>query len=273
MEESMSVTLRGVNLGYMGLDKSLLANRPENVGTVYECPAIAYIVETPEGRILWETGLSARCTDEWMAEWQEVVDLDAVTPEACLEARLKEMGLGPDDFRCVVQGHLHTDHAGGLRLFEDAGVEIVVHEDEYAHVMSMESDGDFFARVDWAFLGDKKPTVVSDGGTELAGGVQLIHLPGHTPGQMAMQLQLENTGTVLLTSDALYHHENYVEPAGEPQIYWDIDKWRSSLGTLGKAARDNDAWLFPGHDETGIQHFDGRKELKAIRFEQGYTYA
>ncbi len=185
----MSITLRGVHLGFMGLDLSLLSNRPGNVGVPYRCPAIAYVIETPQGRILWETGLSARAGDEWLPDWLEVVGIDEATPETFIEARLKEMGLGPDDFRYVVLGHLHTDHAGGLRLFEDAGVEIVVHEQEYAHVMAMEPDrADFFSRVDWAFLGDKRPTLATGAVTELTGGIQLVHLSGHTPGQMAMQL-------------------------------------------------------------------------------------
>lgn len=270
----MTITLRGVNLGFMGLDLSLLSDRPANAGVSYRCPAIAYIIETPDGRILWETGLSAAATQEWLPEWQEVVNLDEVTPEAFIERRLAEMGLGPDDFRYVVQGHLHTDHAGGLRLFEDADVEIVVHEAEYAHVMGMElASADFFSRVDWAFLGDTKPTLVSDAGTELVGGVRLIHLPGHTPGQMAMQVELEQTGTVLLTSDAIYHHDNYAEPVAAPQIFWDVDTWRASAETVRSICLENDAWLFPGHDETGIQHYDGRQELKAIEFSGGHTYA
>lgn len=269
----MSISLRGVNLGFMGLDLSLLSNRPANVGVTYQCPAIAYIIDTPDGRILWETGLSARAVEEWLPAWMDVVSLDALTPEAFIERRLAEMGLGPDDFRYVVQGHLHTDHAGGLRSFEDAGAEIVVHEAEYAHVMAMQDDrADFFSRVDWAFLGEKKPTIVSDGGTELVGGIRLIHLPGHTPGMMAMQVELEHTGTVLLTSDAIYHHDNYAEPVAAPQIYWDVDRWRTSVDEIRNICVENDAWLFPGHDETGIQHLDGKLELKAIEFSRGHVY-
>lgn len=270
----MGITVRGVNLGHMGLDLSLLSDRPGNAGVTYQCPAIAYVIETPDGRILWETGLSARATEEWLPEWQQVVDLSALTPEAFIERRLAEMGLGPDDFRYVVQGHLHTDHAGGLRLFEDADAEIVVHEAEYDHVMAMEQESaDFFARVDWAFLGDKRPTLVTGESTELTRGVELLHVPGHTPGQMAMRLELDTTGTVLLTSDALYHHDNYGDPVAAPQIYWDVDKWRVSLDKLAKVAQENDAWLFPGHDETGIAHYDGRRELRAIEFARGHTYA
>lgn len=269
----MSVTLRGVNLGYMQLDKSLVANQPDSVGVTYNCPAIAYIIETPDGRILWETGLSAHAAEDWPPEWQELVNLEKVTPESFIERRLAEMGLGPDDFRYVVQGHLHTDHAGGLRIFEDGGAEIVVHEDEYNHVMSMqEDDADFFSRRDWAFLGDKKPTLITGGSAELGGHVQLFHMPGHTPGQMAMQVRLEHTGTVLLTSDALYVHDTYLDESAEPQIYWDIEKWRSSLAKVRNLAQESDALLFPGHDETGIQVLNGQQEPKAIRFAPGYAY-
>jgi N-acyl homoserine lactone hydrolase len=140
--------------------------------------------------------------------------------------------------------------------------------------MAMEQDkADFFARVDWAFLGDKKPTLASDAETELAEGIKLVHLPGHTPGQMAMQLDLEHTGTVLLTSDALYHHDNYAEPVAAPQIYWEVDRWRRSIEKLKVIAKEHDALLFPGHDETGIQHLDGDEKLVSINFSADHTYS
>ena len=161
----------------------------------YQCPAIAYIIEHPEGRILWETGISTRAKDEWLAVWQELVDLTPAPPEVCLENRLKELGLGPEDFRWVVMGHLHTDHAGGLRIFQDANVDIVVHEDEYNHVQSMQEDSEnFFAKVDFAFLDDQKPTTVSGDIIDLTSDVRLVSLPGHTPGQMGMLVQPRHDG-------------------------------------------------------------------------------
>lgn len=268
----MSITVRGVHLGHMTLDLSLLSNRPHNAGVTYDCPVIAYIIETPQGRILWETGVSPQAAQEWLPEWLEAVGIDELGTDANIERRLAALGLGPDNFRYVVFGHLHTDHAGGLRFFEDAGAEIVVHEREYAHVMGLQENENFFNKADWAFLGVKKPTLVTDEGTELADGVRLHHLPGHTPGQMVMQLELDTTGTVLLTSDALYTSDNYVEPVADPQIYWDVDLWRTSLGKLGKIAQENNALMFPGHDETAIAHVDGTKELRPIRLTQGYVY-
>ena len=44
----MGISLKGVNLGYMGLDKSLLVEKPEAQNVQFQCPAIAYIIEHPD---------------------------------------------------------------------------------------------------------------------------------------------------------------------------------------------------------------------------------
>src|SRR5947209_953902 len=113
----MSIKIRGLNLGYMGVDKEFLlfphpdyilhTQRQEAPHIWYQCPALSYIIDTPDGRILWETGISSRWEDEWPDAWKYLIDMTGVTPEVCLENRLKEVGLGPDDFKYVVMGHLH----------------------------------------------------------------------------------------------------------------------------------------------------------------------
>jgi N-acyl homoserine lactone hydrolase len=269
----VAISMKGVNLGYMGIGKGLLVEKPENEGVQYQCPAIAYIIEHPDGRILWETGVSTRAKDEWLSVWQDLVDLSPVPPEVCLENRLGELGLGPEDFRYVVMGHLHTDHAGGLRIFQDANVEIVVHENEYKHVQAMQVDSEnFFAKVDFAFLNDQKPTTVTGDSTDLARDVRLVSLPGHTPGQMGMMVRLENTGWVMLTSDALYLHDSYGPPAVGSPIVWESEEWRKSVDTIRKLATENEAFIFPGHDETGIKQFADRTEMRTLEFWPGYEY-
>ena len=269
----MGISLKGVNLGYMGLDMSLIVEKPELQNVPYQCPAIAYIIEHPDGRILWETGISTRASDEWLSVWQELVDLSPAPPEVCLENRLKDLGLGPEDFRWVVMGHLHTDHAGGLRIFEDANVDIVVHEDEYRHVQSMQEDSEnFFAKVDFAFFDHQAPTTVSGDSIELTSDVRLVSLPGHTPGQMGMMVRLDSTGWVMLTSDALYHHDSYGPPAVGSPIVWESEKWRSSVETIRTLATEHEAFIFPGHDTTGIKQFAGRTEMRTIEFWPGYEY-
>ena len=136
----------------------------------------------------------------------------------------------------------------------------------------MEEDtANFFARVDFACLEGIEPTLVDGDGTELLPGITLHSLPGHTPGQMGMLVQLEHSGPVLLTSDAMYLHETYGPPAvgsdscttpttGPP-------RWRRSA-----ASREQEALIFPGHDETGIKQFRDRTELHTIQFWPGYEY-
>lgn len=107
----------------------------------YPCPSIAYVIDHPDGRMLWETSVATTIFQDWPQDVQEIVDLNGVDTAGLLEARLRAVGLGPEDFDYVVMGHLHCDHAGGLRLFESTDAKIVVHERELAHVLSLEEDG------------------------------------------------------------------------------------------------------------------------------------
>jgi N-acyl homoserine lactone hydrolase len=277
----MGITLKGLNLGYMGMDYelmvfphpnySLTAPRQQGAKTWYQCPSIAYIIEHPDGRILWETGISTKCQEEWLDGWKYLVDLSGITPDTLLEARLKSVGLAPEDFKYVIQGHLHCDHAGGLRLFEDAGATIVCHEDELKHVTQVVEADNFFVRADWDFLGYKKPTTTySD--MQILKNVWLLSLPGHTPGQIGLLTKLDHTGWVLLTSDALYTHDSYGPPATGTPITWSVEKWGQSVEKIRRIATERDAFLFPGHDETGVKQSTGAVEFKEINFSPEYVY-
>ncbi|HLZ72144.1 MAG TPA: N-acyl homoserine lactonase family protein [Dehalococcoidia bacterium] len=278
----MGTTLRGLNLGYMGMDMGVMVYPHANYAlmaggqragalTWYQCPAQSYIIDHPDGRILWETGISTNWKAEWLPGWQYLVDLSAITPEMCLEARLKSVGMAPEDFKYVIQGHLHTDHAGGLRLFEDAGATIVCHEDEYKFVRGIETADAFFVRADWDFLGYKAP-VTTYGDQQILKGVWLISLPGHTPGTMGLLMKLDHTGWVLLTSDALYTHDSYGPPATGSPIVWNAELWARSVARLRRIATEHDAFVFPGHDETGIQHEKGTTSFKRIEYLPGHAY-
>lgn len=284
----MGIRIKGLNLGYMGVDRELLvfphpnyvlsSQRREASKVWYRCPAISYVIEHPDGRILWETGISTRWAEEWLPEWLFLVDCNDITPEVCLEARLKAMGLGPEDFKYVIQGHLHTDHAGGLRLFEKAGVDIVVHEDEHKHVSGLIAPLDrpaefFYNRVDWEFVFVRKPLLVY-GDQEIMKDVWVVSLPGHTPGTMGLLVKLERTGWVLLTTDAMYLHESYGPPPVGTPITWDVPKWNQSIEKIRRLATKYEAFVFPGHDETGIKQYrDGHSEPKTIEcFRPDYWY-
>jgi glyoxylase-like metal-dependent hydrolase (beta-lactamase superfamily II) len=270
----VEVTLRGLNLGNFGLDMSALLDAPQYYGVPYACPALAYIVEHPDGRVLFETGLSDLAVEEWPPEWQEGADLTTVLPEHKLEARLKQLGLGPEDFRYVVLGHLHSDHAGGARIFRDAGVEIVVHEAEYDYVKSLpEPSMNFFNKVDWEVIEHVEHTLVNEASFELLPGIELVHLPGHTPGLMGVKIELAHSGTVLLTTDAMYRHETYEPPGIGSQTVWDPVQWKESLEKIRRIATANEALIFPGHDGEAIKQFATHTELRQFEFTPAFSYS
>ena len=157
----------------------------------------------------------------------------------------------------VVQSHLHADHAGGLRLFEDAGAEIVVHEAEYRHVENLREPQRFWIPADFALLHDIKPPTLVTGDEELMRGVRLIHVPGHTPGSLALLVELDHTGSMLLAGDALYTHESYGPPPVGSPMNPDPLGWAASVEKLRRIARQHEAFVLPSHSETGIrQHRD-----------------
>jgi Metallo-beta-lactamase superfamily len=59
-------------------------------------PILSYVIEHPDGLLLWDTGISPEWPTEWLKAGQQLIDLSEVIPEVCL-LWLKDVGLGPDD--------------------------------------------------------------------------------------------------------------------------------------------------------------------------------
>ena len=162
-----------------------------------------------------------------------------------------------------------------MRLFEQAGATVLLHEDEFKHVAKIQTAENFFNRQDWRFIFDKKPTLLY-GDQEILKGVQVVSLPGHTPGTTGVLLHLDHTGAVFLTDDAMYTHETYGPPAVGTPITWDVPRWNASIERIRKLATEHSAFLFPGHDETGVKvrdpHITEFKKIEFHPFSPGYCY-
>ena len=278
----MGIKMYGLHLGSFGMDlEGMLPGHPtlaivpgqtDKKKTWYQCPSIAYVIEHPEGRILFETGVSPNWNQEWPEAWTQGGGWSDLKTEDLLEAKLKSIGKGPEDFDFVVMGHMHMDHAGGLRLFEDANAEIILHEDEYRGIMSLEEDAYFMSRADYEFLPRKKPTLIY-GEQQLLKGIRLISLPGHTWGQMGMMVHLEHTGWVILSSDAMHHHETYGPPGYGNMVSVSQEQWHQSIEKIRRYATKYEATIAPGHSLTGVkQHADGTSEFVQLKYYPGHVY-
>ena len=86
------------------------------------------------------------------------------------------------------------------------------------------------------------------GDTEFLPGVTLIEAPGHTPGTMALRVDLPDEGTMIFTSDAVYMGDSYGPPAVPAAIVNDLNDFYSSVEKIRGIAEESDATVIFGHD-------------------------
>jgi len=225
-------------------------------GEIIDAPILAYLVETANGRILYDIGCDhakihdpakrARYFDPVASEFGAPV----MTEEQRIPSYLARLGLSPLDIDVLFVGHLHFDHAGGLKELKRAGcgAEIHVHRDEVAAARS---------GVDTSIFADD---LVDDAGVpfvfheptgeyDVARGVRAVMTPGHTAGHMSMLIELPQGRPVLLAGDAADLQENLddeIAPGG--LVKGGHDQAVASIRKLKTLARETGAWIWPNHD-------------------------
>ena len=110
-------------------DKSL-STRNRGRGEIIEAPILAYLIETTQGRILYDVGCDYRkienkeLRDRHYDPETFAFGAPDMREEQRLPHQLRRLGLTPADIDVVFLGHLHFDHAGGL--CEVCGAEVHV---------------------------------------------------------------------------------------------------------------------------------------------------
>ena len=133
-------------------------------------------------------------------------------PRRIVEA-LAGIGKRPSDVTRIVLTHAHGDHAGGAaELVESSATPGVdVHSDDAAYVRSgtaapwgNPTAGRLFGRgPTGTFTAAPVARELSDGEViEVAGGLRVVHTPGHTPGHVSL---LHEGSGVLITGDAIFN--------------------------------------------------------------------
>ncbi|BCB25305.1 N-acyl homoserine lactone hydrolase [Sulfurimicrobium lacus] len=232
-------------------DKSL-STRGRGQGQIIEAPILAYLIETTNGRILYDVGCDyAKIADPLArARHYDPQSFAFGPPEMQEEQRLPHhlarLGLVPADVDVVFVGHLHFDHAGGL--CDVCGTEVHVQHDEM-EAAKTGADAAYFAD---DFSG-AYPWKIQHGEYDLLPGVRAVASPGHTAGHMSLWIELPKGPPVILCGDAADLSEN-IEQEIAPGLCWQErdDLALASIRKLKKLAREEQAQLWPNHD---IQFF------------------
>jgi glyoxylase-like metal-dependent hydrolase (beta-lactamase superfamily II) len=181
------------------------------------------------------------------------------------------LGIGRDTDVDVVITHAHYDHVGNLDLFPSQPVHIARAEADFwlgpdsRHVQ-------FQSVVEDVELAELARVVSSprvrfvDARSEIAPGVELVPLPGHTPGQLGVLVET-GIGRVLLASDASHFDEELAEDMPFKHNTDLIGLYRG-LETMRRWLDDGTVDLVvPGHEASILDRFprlDGALAAHAV---------
>jgi N-acyl homoserine lactone hydrolase len=204
-------------------------------------PFFFYLVEHPDGNVLFDSGAPLRLVgDSKLAEDFGVT----MSADDYVVQRLAAAGIQATDVDHVVASHLHFDHAGGLNEFAHAQVYVHPRELGFARqppVYQREIyDVADFSRIEtWREVED---------GADLFGDARLkiLHTPGHTPGHIALAVQAD-TSFFVLAADAAYRSSKMRERK-LPGILWSPDEMIASWERLEGLERERGAKLVFSHD-------------------------
>jgi N-acyl homoserine lactone hydrolase len=229
--------------------EKVVSTRDRGHGVYIDAPILAYLIETPNGRILYDVGCDYTkiATPALRASYFEPGRPRFEPPEMSEEQRipryLAKLGLVPADVDLVFLGHLHWDHAGGLG--ELPGCTVHVHRDELLAARSGEDRGVFADEIarsaGWRLQTATEYTV--------APGVQALATPGHTAGHMSLFIELPRGAPVVLCGDAADLTENLTDEVA-PGYCWQDDAALAvaSIRRLKALAAAEHAELWPNHD-------------------------
>jgi cyclase len=203
--------------------------------------------------VFTETGLRG-CNPSFVTTSDGVVVID--TPQLPTRAvAMRKLAESHGPIRYVINTEHHVDHIFGNYYFKGAGT-VVHHQGVYDNFMLASPDLDPFAYAaeaiptddpqgqaifpdrDEYFQDPNKGTVVFTGDLTLRVGghtFELLHTPGHTPGQVAVHVPEER---VVFTGDTVF---------SECQTWLmtsDVRQWLASLTRIASLDVDH---LVPGH--------------------------
>lgn len=163
---------------------------------------------------------------------------------------LAPLGITPDEITTLIVTHLHYDHAGGLDLFPNATLHMQAAEMAYAtgpcmchDVLRMPYTAEHICTAVKRLYAGK--IVFHDGDAEIAEGVTVHCIGGHSRGLQAVRVRTE-AGWLVLASDATHFWENIRARKPFP-IVVDLENMMAGFTALNRLASHPDL-IIPGHD-------------------------
>jgi glyoxylase-like metal-dependent hydrolase (beta-lactamase superfamily II) len=218
---------------------------PAEKTEMIDLPVSCALVRHAKGNILFDTGCHPSVSEDPEGRWGGLAKMmtPLMPPGVNVLSSLKAVGLGPGDIDVVVCSHLHPDHCGCNQFFKKAEFFVHARELEAAKAEGAATTGYF--RQDWDHgLTTREVEVQHDIYGD--GQAVLVPLPGHTPGTMGLRIDLTNSGSFLLASDAVSLSQN-LEQDTVPKNTWNADLYRRSFAEI-RSMKAQGTTVVCGHD-------------------------
>lgn len=205
-----------------------------------------WLARSPEVTVLIDTGFG-----------REVAEQRSRTFLRCPIEGLAQMGVDPTDIEHVVLTHLHYDHCGNLDLLPRARFHLQDAEMAYATGRYMGNaccarafELDDVVRV--LRLNYAGRVEFHDGAAELAPGLQLHRVGGHSAGLQSVRLWTRR-GWLVVASDASHFYEN-VTSSRPFHLAFHVGQMLDAFRDLKRLASSPDL-IVPGHDPLVMERF------------------
>jgi len=174
---------------------------------------------------------------------------------------LRGLGVEPATVDLLVVSHAHYDHIGNLDRFPGAEIVLARRELEfwtgpYADRLQFahSAEPDELAQLAKA-AADGRVRLVEDT-LDVAPGIELVVVGGHTPGQLVAQVATGN-GAAVLAADALHLYEE-LERDRPFFVVADLVEMYQGLDLLREMTQDPGRVLVAGHDAAVAERFPDR---------------
>jgi glyoxylase-like metal-dependent hydrolase (beta-lactamase superfamily II) len=171
---------------------------------------------------------------------------------------LAGLGVAPGDVDHIVISHLHYDHIGNLAAFPAATLSAARPELDFWTGDGPAATGcaDLAepAEIGWlAGQARRGRLQLIDGEAEVAPGVEVRLVGGHTPGQLVASVRTA-AGRVLLASDAVHFYEE-LRLDRPHRFVLDVPAMRAAYAWL-RAQEEDGALVIAGHDPEVTSRFE-----------------